>query len=62
MQIVKLYWKRKPHQPEFLKLERVENGDLLVVYPISSPDSKRNARWVNPNDVHIEWIKTFEGV
>ena len=59
MQIVKLY--RKPNQPEYVKLERVENGELLVVYPIDKPDSKRHARWLKQTDVHIEWIKTFEG-
>ena len=59
MRIVKLY--RKPNQPEFVKLVRFEGGEMLVNYPISKPDRKREARWVVPSEVFIEWIKTFEG-
>jgi hypothetical protein len=59
MDVVKFY--RKPNVPEYMKLERVKDGKLLVVYPISSPDRKRLARWINPSEVHVEWIKYFEG-
>jgi hypothetical protein len=59
MQVVKLY--RKPDKPEFVKLVRVEGGEMLVNYPIDKPDWKREARWVAPSEVRIEWIKTFEG-
>lgn len=59
MQVVKLY--QKPDKPEFVKLLKVENGEMLVVYPIHSPDWKRGARWIKPSEVFIDWIKTFEG-
>ena len=59
MKVVKFY--RKPNAPEYMKLERFEGGELLVVYPISSPDTKRLARWINPKDVYIQWIRTFQG-
>ena len=59
MQIIKLY--RKPNQPEYLKLVRVEGCELLVNYPIDKPNWKRLARWINPNEVYVEWIRTFEG-
>lgn len=59
MRVVKLY--RKPNQPEFVKLVRVEGGEMLVNYPIDKPDWKREARWIAPSEVHVDWIKTFEG-
>jgi hypothetical protein len=59
MRVVKLY--RKPNQPEFVKLVRVEGGEMLVNYPINKPDHLRQARWVVPSEVFIDWIKTFEG-
>lgn len=59
MQVVKLY--RKPNQPEFVKLVCLGEWGMLVNYPIDKPDWKREARWIAPSEVHIEWIKTFEG-
>lgn len=59
MQIVKLY--RKPDKPEFMKLIRLGEWGMLVNYPIDKPDRKREARWIAPSDVYIDWIKTFKG-
>jgi hypothetical protein len=59
MQVIKLY--RKPDKPEFMKLVRAEGNEFLVNYPIDKPDWKREARWLAPSEVYVEWIKTFEG-
>jgi hypothetical protein len=59
MRVVKLY--QKPNKPEYLKLVRFENGEMLVNYPIDKPNHLRQARWFAPNEVYIEWIKTFKG-
>ena len=58
MKVVKLY--RKPDKPEYFKLVKVnDQGDMLLNYPIGSPDSKRSAVWIAPNNVRVEWIKEF---
>jgi hypothetical protein len=59
MKIIKLY--RKPDKPEFYKLVRSDNHALLVNYPIASPNSKRQARWLYADEVYIDWIRTFIG-
>ena len=57
MKVVKLY--RKPDNPEFYKFVRADDHAMLVVYPISSPDSKRSARWFYFDEVYVDWIKEF---
>ena len=59
MQVVKLY--RKPDKPEYFKLVRVEDGEMLVNYPIDKPNWKREARWIAPTEVYVEWVKEFIG-
>jgi hypothetical protein len=59
MQVVKLY--NKPDKPEFVKYVRMGEWGMLVNYPIDKPNWKREAKWIDLNNTHIEWIKTFEG-
>jgi len=56
MKVIKLY--RRPDKPEFYRLVRVDKDmGLLLNYPIELPDVKRSARWVQPNEVFIDWIR-----
>jgi hypothetical protein len=57
MWVVKLY--RKPDKPEFFVFVRRVGDSVLVNYPTHLPDNKRNARWFDLNEVHIDWIKEF---
>ena len=59
MKILKLY--TKPNKPEYVKLVRTGDWGILVNYPIDKPNYKREAKWINPSEVYIDWIKTFEG-
>ncbi len=59
MRVIKLY--RKPDTPEYFKLVKVDGGEMLLDYPIDVPNWKRLCRWVKPEEVYIDWIKTFEG-
>lgn len=55
MKIIKLY--RKPNNPEFYILVRQVDDEILLNYPLDVPDRKRSARWLNVNNIYIEWIK-----
>lgn len=56
MVVIKLY--RRPDTPEFYRLVRVDKDmGLLLNYPIELPDVKRSARWVQPSEVFIDWIR-----
>jgi hypothetical protein len=57
MRIVKLY--RKADKPEFYILVRIKGSEMLLNYPIDVPDRKRQARWLNLNEVYIDWIREF---
>ena len=58
MLVIKLY--RKPDKPEFFRLVKFDSSmGLLVNYPIDVVDRKRMARWFNPDEVYIDWIKEF---
>jgi hypothetical protein len=57
MVVIKVY--QKPDKPEFYAYVRSGKWGLLVTYPISKPDSKRSAKWIDPNIVRIDWIKEF---
>lgn len=57
MRVVKLY--RKPDKPEFYVFVRRVGSLILLNYPIDAPDRKRNARWLDLNEVYVDWIKEF---
>ena len=57
MKVVKLY--RKPDKPEFFELVRVGEWGMLLNYPIDVPNRKRQARWLDLNEVYVDWIKEF---
>ena len=58
MVVIKLY--QKPDKPEFYAYVRSDKEwGLLVNYPIDKPDSKRSAKWIDPNIVRIDWIREF---
>lgn len=57
MLVIKLY--RKPNRPEFYRLVRVGEWGMLLNYPIDKPDRKRLARWIEPSEVYIDWIREF---
>jgi hypothetical protein len=55
MKIVKLY--RKSDNPEFFILVRTKGNEMLLNYPLDKPDRKREARWLNMNEVYIDWVR-----
>jgi len=57
VKVIKLY--RKPDKPEFFAFIKTGKLGLLVEYPIDKPYQKRNARWLNFNEVYIDWVKEF---
>lgn len=66
MNIVKLYEGKSP-KPLFARLDRICTdsdhrfyGGLLIIYPLDVPERKRTARWVMPNEVHVEWVRPFK--
>lgn len=32
---------------------------ILVNVPIHAPNRKREAKWLNPKDIWVEWVKEF---
>jgi len=58
MKIVKLY--RKPDKPEFFILVRTKGHEMLLNYPLDKPDRKREARWLNMNEVYIDWVREIK--
>jgi len=58
MRVIKLY--RKSNQPEFFELVKVGEWGLLLNYPIDKPNRKRLARWLDFNEVYIDWIMEFK--
>jgi hypothetical protein len=59
MKVIKLY--RKPDKPEFYKLVRCDNHAMLVDYPISVCNRKRQSRWFYFDEVYVDWVRTFIG-
>lgn len=61
MRIVKLFVRNKT-EPQFFLLKRLDmdNRQLLVNYPLSSPDRNRAARWLSFDEVSVVWIKTMD--
>lgn len=60
MIIAKVYI--KPNKPQFWHLVKYRpDWGLLVNYPLDVPYGKRTAKWVLPQDIHIDWIVEFEG-
>ena len=57
MKVIKLY--RKANKPEFFVYVRRKGNDVLLNYPIDKPDRKRHARWLDLNEVYIDWIREF---
>lgn len=61
MRIVKLFVRNKK-EPQFFLLKRLDmdNRQLLVNYPLSSPNRNRMARWLSFDEVSIQWIKSLD--
>jgi hypothetical protein len=57
MLVIKLY--RKPDKPEFFIYVKRLGDEILLIYPIELPERKRHARWLNLNEVYIDWIREF---
>lgn len=48
--------------PEFWHLVRADkDGWVLVNYPLSVAYHKRQAKWVQLNDLYVDWIRNFKG-
>lgn len=62
MHVIKFYEGRSttPQYASFIR--RDEKGHLLINEQIDKPYGKRTARWLDPKDVRIEWIRNFGGV
>ena len=59
MKVIKLYRKGRLSKPEFYVFVKSIGGDLLLNYPIEVPNCKRHARWLNVEDIVIDWIQEF---
>ena len=59
MKVIKLYRKKSLNRPEFYVFVRSVGDDLLLNYPLEVPDRKRHARWLNLNEIVIDWIQEF---
>jgi hypothetical protein len=57
MKVVKLY--RKADKPEFLQYVRSNGKAICVAYPIEKDNRWREAKWLNLNEVYIDWIREF---
>ena len=57
MKVIKLY--RKTDKPEFFIYVRRQGNEILLNYPLDKPDRKREAKWLNLNEVYIDWLKEF---
>jgi hypothetical protein len=49
------------NHPQFMKLVRWDKDSVLVNYPISVPNRKRQARWLFLDEIYIDWVRTFIG-
>lgn len=57
----------RPGNPTFGELVSIQSdpchrlfGMVLINFPISVPYRKREARWFNPDEIHIDWIRKFK--
>ena len=57
MKVIKLY--RKPDKPEFFMYVRSNGKAICVSYPIEKENRWRESKWLNINEVYIDWIKEF---
>lgn len=57
MKVIKLY--RKPNKPEFFGFIKTGKWGLLVEYPIDKPYRKRMSRWLELDEIYIDWIREF---
>lgn len=59
MKVMKFY-EGSPDRPKYASLVRQdEKGHLLLNEPTDKPYGKREARWVDPKDIRIVWIREF---
>lgn len=62
MHVIKFY-EGKSTTPQYAAFIRQdEKGHLLINEHIDKPYGKRVARWLDPKDVRVEWIRDFGGV
>lgn len=64
MLIIKFY--RRPNRPEFAHLVQVcaipghsLHGFWLINHPVWKPYARREAEWIDPNDVYVDWVREF---
>lgn len=61
MMVIKFYEGRST-TPQYAALVRQdEKGHLLINTPTDKPYGKREARWLDPKEVRVEWIRDFAG-
>jgi hypothetical protein len=68
MKVIKLFMNRET-EPRFFEFIRegekkldhlwLFEGWLLVAYPLDKPVSKRSAKWIDPSQCRVDWIKEF---
>lgn len=59
MLIIKFY-EGSPDVPKYAVLVRQsEEGALLINEPTDKPYGKRTARWLDPKQIRVIWIRNF---
>ena len=61
MMVMKFY-EGKSTTPQYAAVIRQdEKGHILINTPTDKPYGKREARWLDPKDIRVDWIRDFAG-
>jgi len=61
MQVIKFYEGRSTTPIYAALVRQNEEGHLLINEPTGVAYGKRTARWLDPKDIRVEWIRNFQG-
>lgn len=62
MQVIKFYEGRSTTPIYAALVRQDEQGHLLINEPTGVAYGKRTARWLDPKNIRVEWIRNFQGV
>lgn len=57
MVVIKFF--ERPDIPQYAIAVRTGPLGLLINYPLDKPERKREARWIDLDRVHVEWVRNI---
>ena len=66
MKLIKFTELKREYIARYIRTETTPEhkleGHILVNEQIHRPDHLRLARWINPTEIHVWWIRDFESL